>query len=56
MLKHLNYDEDEKMDITLAIIQFFKDVDVNGDGGLDWVEFCNYIIEISGNFNLYILN
>ena len=36
MLKHLNYDPSQKLELTIGIIQFFKDIDVNGDGGLDW--------------------
>jgi hypothetical protein len=35
MLEHLDYkknDEDEKLKITIALIDLFKEIDVNGDG------------------------
>lgn len=35
MLEHLEYDkkdDDKKMQITLALVDLFKEIDVNGDG------------------------
>jgi len=34
------------MKLTLALIDFFKEVDVNGDQTMEWEEFSNHIIEL----------
>jgi hypothetical protein len=49
MLKNLAYQKEQKENLTLSLIKFFNEVDVNGDGDLTWQEFSNYIIEL-GNF------
>jgi hypothetical protein len=39
MLEHLDYDrgnKDQQMKITLALIELFKEIDVNGDGTMEW--------------------
>ena len=49
MLQHLEYDEKNsklKKNLTLALIDFFKEVDVNGDQTMEWEEFSNHIIEL----------
>ena len=46
LLKNLTYDVSEKEMLTLSLIKFFNEVDVNGDGDLTWQEFSNYIIEL----------
>jgi hypothetical protein len=49
MLEHLDYDhsnKDQHMKITLALIELFKEIDVNGDGTMEWEEFSNHIIEL----------
>jgi hypothetical protein len=49
MLEHLDYNKDSKEDsrrITLALIDLFKEIDVNGDGSMEWEEFSNHIIEL----------
>ena len=49
MLEHLDYDKEDsnlKMRLTLALIDFFKEVDVNGDESMEWEEFSNHIIEL----------
>ncbi|CAD8108111.1 unnamed protein product [Paramecium primaurelia] len=49
MLEHLDYNKDSKEEtkkITLALIELFKEIDVNGDGTMEWVEFSNHIIEL----------
>lgn len=49
MLEHLDYDKKNKKlkhKITLALIDFFKEVDVNGDQTMEWEEFSNHIIEL----------
>lgn len=47
MLEHLDYDRSDaklKMKLTLALVDFFKEVDVNGDQTMEWEEFSNHII------------
>ena len=49
MLQHLDYDRNNhklKMKITLALVDFFKEVDVNGDQSMEWEEFSNHIIQL----------
>lgn len=49
MLEHLDYDRNDnrlKLRLTLALIDFFKEVDVNGDQTMEWEEFSNHIIEL----------
>lgn len=57
MLKHLlenNPDEEDlKLPVTLNLIDLFKEIDVNDDKHMEWVEFSNYIIELG---NLLIEN
>ena len=39
MLEHLDYDASKpgrKEQITLALIDLFKEIDVNGDGTMEW--------------------
>ena len=36
MLKNLSYNADHKKTLTLNLIKFFNEVDVNGDGDLTW--------------------
>lgn len=39
MLEHLDYDRNDnrlKLRLTLALIDFFKEVDVNGDQTMEW--------------------
>jgi hypothetical protein len=35
MLEHLDYDKSKTKEITLALIDTFKEIDVNGDGILE---------------------
>ena len=49
LLKYLDYnkeDEVEKIEVTLNLIDLFKEIDVNGDETMEWEEFSNYIIEL----------
>ncbi len=36
MLHNLNYTQENKQALTLSLIRFFNEVDVNGDGDLTW--------------------
>ncbi|KAL4445040.1 hypothetical protein ABPG74_018768 [Tetrahymena malaccensis] len=49
MLTHLDFDKSDvqKEDqITLALIDLFKEIDVNGDGTMEWEEFSDHIISL----------
>ena len=49
MLEHLDYNRENKEEttkITLALVDLFKEIDVNGDGTMEWEEFSNHIIEL----------
>ncbi len=45
MLKHLP-DIKDKVGLVKNLIELFKQIDVNGDGTLEWDEFSNHIIEL----------
>ncbi len=49
LLRYLDYNKDdelEKIEVTLNLIDLFKEIDVNGDETMEWEEFSNYIIEL----------
>jgi len=49
LLVHLEYNKDDpekRLQITLNLIELFKEIDVNGDETMEWEEFSNYIIEL----------
>jgi hypothetical protein len=49
LLQYLDYNKDdemEKIEVTLNLIDLFKEIDVNGDETMEWEEFSNYIIEL----------
>ena len=56
MLKNLEYEQHEKEVLTLSLIKFFNEVDVNGDGDLTWQEFSNYIIELGHSNKIRVGN
>ena len=37
--------KDEEVDLIFGIIKLFKDIDINGDGTMEWEEFTQYLIE-----------
>ena len=42
--------DDEKYELAYGCLRLFAEVDINGDGGMDWTEFMQYIIDaVSGN-------
>lgn len=42
--------DDEKYELVHGCIRLFAEVDINGDGGMDWSEFMQYMIDaVSGN-------
>ncbi len=46
MLHHSDIiDEQQKIEYVEALIDTFKQIDVNGDKTLEWDEFSNYIVE-----------
>ena len=49
MLEHLDYEKTDSakiLEITLGLIDLFKEIDVNGDETMEWEEFSNHIIEL----------
>ena len=46
MLEHSDLeDEDKKIEYVEALIDAFRQIDVNGDETLEWDEFSNFIVE-----------
>lgn len=46
MLHHSDLKEEGKqIEYVEALIDAFKQIDVNGDASLEWDEFSNYIVE-----------
>ena len=42
--------DDEKYELVDGCVRLFAEVDINGDGGMDWSEFMQYMIDaVSGN-------
>ena len=37
--------KDEKLEMIHGLIRLFKQVDINGDGRMEWSEFVQYIID-----------
>ncbi len=48
MLNHLQYKKTSatNLAVTLNLIELFNEIDVNGDGTMEWEEFSNHIIEL----------
>lgn len=43
-------DDNEKYELVYGCYKLFAEVDINGDGMMDWGEFMQYIIDaVSGN-------
>ena len=36
---------EEKYELVNGLIKLFNDIDINGDGGVEWSEFTQYIID-----------
>ena len=51
MLKEIGtVDDDERYELMYGTYQLFQEVDINGDGQLEWGEFMQYIIDaVDGN-------
>ena len=44
------YDDDEKYELVYGSYKLFMEVDINGDGNMEWAEFMQYIIDaVSAN-------
>lgn len=37
--------DDEKYELAAGCLRLFAEVDINGDGGMEWYEFLDYIID-----------
>lgn len=51
MLDHIHTsDDDEKYELVYGSYKLFQEVDINGDGQMEWGEFMQYIIDaVSAN-------
>lgn len=45
MVKCLGHQVANRVDFVIQCMEFFRQVDVNGDGGMEWEELTNYIVE-----------
>lgn len=44
------YDDDEKYELVYGSYKLFMEVDINGDGNMEWAEFMQFIIDaVSAN-------
>lgn len=37
--------KEEEVDLVFGLVKLFKDIDINGDGTMEWEEFTQYLIE-----------
>ena len=51
MLKRIyTYDDDEKYELAYGSYKLFMEIDINGDGLMEWTEFMQFIIDaVSAN-------
>jgi len=45
MKKVIPYEAHEEYDLIHGVCSMFSEVDINGDGTMEWDEFASYIIE-----------
>jgi hypothetical protein len=45
MKTHIPHKEHEKYDLVHGLCKLFKEIDINGDGHMEWQEFTQYIID-----------
>lgn len=41
----ISHPPDEKYELVNGLIKLFQDIDINGDGHMEWAEFTQYIID-----------
>lgn len=41
----LEYDPPDQLEVIDGIVKLFNDIDINGDGDLQWAEFNQYIVD-----------
>ena len=51
LMEDLN-DDDEKYEVAYGCLKLFAEVDINNDGGMDWGEFMQYIIDAVSGSNI----
>lgn len=37
----------DRVDVIRGLIRLFEDIDINGDGNMEWSEFTQYVVEIA---------
>jgi len=41
----ISFDAEDSFEVINALVQLFRDIDINGDGRLEWSEFNQYIMD-----------
>lgn len=41
----LDYDPPDQLEVIDGLVKLFNDIDINGDGDLQWAEFNQYIVD-----------
>ncbi len=41
----MNYKQEEKYDLVHGLCKLFSEIDINGDGKMEWREFTQYVID-----------
>ena len=45
VMHSIYFRKEEEIDLVFGLVQLFKDIDINGDGNMEWEEFTQYLIE-----------
>lgn len=45
IIDSIQHPNEERIDLVYGLIKLFKDIDINGDGTMEWSEFTQYLIE-----------
>lgn len=45
IIDSIQHPKEERIDLVYGLVKLFKDIDINGDGTMEWSEFTQYLIE-----------
>lgn len=45
LMNSIHCRKEEEVDLVFGLVKLFKDIDINGDGTMEWEEFTQYLIE-----------
>ena len=45
IISSIYHPPEERIDLVYGLVRLFKDIDINGDGTMEWGEFTQYLIE-----------